>query len=115
MALASTQFDRRIAILRSATVDTGMGRKPGAPTIWKKFWAQRVDVSDGEKVRAAQVGSSIDVRFMVRSSADTLTISGTDKLQCDGQTFNVLGTKEAQQGRRAAIEISCSATKGATT
>lgn len=65
--------------------------------------ASKKDVSDGEKLRAAQVGATISTRFVVRYDSLTKTITGADRLTCDGREYAIVGTKEL--GRREGIEI----------
>lgn len=65
--------------------------------------ASKKDVSDGEKLRAAQVGATISTRFRVRYDSLTKTITAADRLTCEGREYAIVGTKEL--GRREGIEI----------
>ncbi len=67
-------------------------------------WASKEDVSDGEKIRAAQVGASVSTRFRVRYDSLTWTLTGADRLICEGVEYQISGTKEGS-GRRREIEI----------
>ncbi len=73
-----------------------------------KRWAKRVDISDGERLRAAQLGQDLATRFTVASDSLTRTITGKDVLQCDGSSFHVIGVKTTGTRRHDAIEITCS-------
>ena len=66
--------------------------------------ASKEDVSDGEKVRAAQVGASVTTRFRVRFDSVTSTVTAADRLVCEGVAYQISGTKEGE-GRRREIEI----------
>jgi len=71
-----------------------------------KRWASKEDVSDGEKVRAAQVGASVTTRFRVRYDGLTSTITAADRLTCEGLEYEIQGLKEL--GRREGLEITAS-------
>lgn len=68
--------------------------------------ASKKDVSDGEKLRAAQVGATISTRFVVRYDSLTKTITAADRLTCEGVQYELSGVKEL--GRREGIEITAS-------
>jgi head-tail adaptor len=71
-------------------------------------WAQRKDVSDGERARAGLVEAQLMTRFTIRWSDFTAAITAKDLLVCDGVTFNITGIKEPM-GRRQWLEISATA------
>lgn len=102
------ELDRRISILRAEDVDDGTATVTGAYAEIGKRWARKTDVSDGERMRAAQQGQSLTTRFLVRWDSLTSTIGGRDRLACEGRTYEVVGTKE-WGGRRIGIEITANA------
>ena len=99
-------LDRRIAIERySTTYNDDNEPTEGWAEIGKR-WASKKDVSDGEKIRAAEVGATVTTRFQVRWDSLTRTLTAADRIVCEGKTYDIAGTKEL--GRREGIEISAS-------
>ncbi len=104
--LAAGDLDRLVIIKRAPIVDDGFSRIQGAPVEIGRSWAKKVDVSDGEQVRAGQQAQDLASRFLMRWDALTLSITGKDFLECEGETFEVTGNKEARgYDRRSAREI----------
>lgn len=105
MARASAGiFDRRISIWRGEEVDNGLSTVAGEPAEIGKRWAKKQDVSDAERVRAAQNAQELTTRWTVRSDALTRTITGGDILKHKGIAYGVTGTKEGRE-REDVIEI----------
>lgn len=98
------KLDRRIAIIRTEEIDDGTAAVPGEPAEIGRRWAERTDASDGERFRAAAQGQELTTRFLVRSDSLTRTITGKERLVCEGAAFEVVGTKE-WGGRNVGIEI----------
>lgn len=99
-------LDRRITLERyGITYNADNEPIEGWAELGKR-WASKEDVSDGEKVRAAQVGASVSTRFRVRYDSLTSTLTATDRITYDGQTYEIQGTKELD--RRVGIEITAS-------
>jgi SPP1 family predicted phage head-tail adaptor len=113
MALLAGDLDRRITILRAQSEDDGMASVPGEMKPIAKRWAKKTDVSDGERMRAAEQGQEITSRFLVRNDTLTRTITGKDVLICEGRVYAVSGTKE-YGGRGVGIEITGTARPDAT-
>jgi head-tail adaptor len=99
------ELNRRIEFWRSQPVNDGLATVPGVPVSIGKRWAKKVDVSDGERMRAGQQGQSLDTRFVVLSDALTRTITGKDKITWGDAAYEVVGTKEVGSRRNDAIEI----------
>lgn len=98
------KLDRRITLQRYGST-TNEWNEP--ITGWSEIgvrWASKEDVSDGEKVRAAQVGASVSTRFRVRYDSLTSTLTAADRLICEDVEYQISGTKEGE-GRRREIEI----------
>lgn len=68
-------------------------------------WAKRRDVSDSEKFAAGQVGAALQTRFTVRSSTLTRTVTAADQIVHAERVWNIIGVKEADEGRNRFIEI----------
>lgn len=99
-------MDRRITIERYGVTYNDDNEPIEAWVSVGERWASKEDVSDGEKVRAAQVGASVTTRFGVRRDGLTSTITAADRLVYAGEVYSISGTKEI--GRREGIEITAS-------
>ncbi|AOW22228.1 phage head-tail adapter protein [Sphingomonas melonis TY] len=113
MPINAGDLDRRITILRATAADDGLSSVPGEMKTMAQRWANKTDVSDGERMRASEQGQEITSRFLVRDDSVTRTIDGRDMLVCEGRTYAVVGTKE-YGGRRVGIEITAIARPDAT-
>lgn len=100
------KLDRRITIERAIGDRNEFNEVVQAD--WQPLmtlWAARVDVSDGEKFAAGGIGGFLAARFTVRHSTHTAGIRYSDRLLHDGRNWNIVGLKEAREGRRQFIEI----------
>jgi head-tail adaptor len=100
-------LDRRIEIWRAAIVDDGFSQVLGEPALLRTMWASKRDVSDSERFSKGQAEAMLTTRFRVRWSADSADIRTSDRLRCEGRTYNVIGIKEI--GRREGLEITARA------
>lgn len=100
------KLDRRITLQRFFTTYDEWNQPTEGWTDLGQRWASKEDVSDGEKVRAAQVGASVSTRFQVRWDSVTSTITAADRLVYDGVEHEIQGVKEI--GRREGLEITAS-------
>jgi head-tail adaptor len=104
MTLDPGKLDRRVTIMTAAKDDDGFSSEPGVPAEVGKRWMSRVDVSDGERMRAESFGAKITSRFVCHYDSITATIRAeTFSLVCEGLTYNVTGVKEI--GRCEGLEI----------
>ena len=103
-ALLKGDLDRRVRILRAGQIDDGMSTVSGPHAEIGKRWAKKTDVSDAERVRAEQAGMTVTTRFLLRFDPLTRSVGGTDRLECEGVTYEVVGAKE-WGGRRVGVEI----------
>ncbi len=108
MALRAGDLDRLITILRSAPLDDGTAIVDGPPASVGNWWASKTDISDGERVRAAQNEQEITTRFVVRWDEVTSRITGKDFILFESLMYEVVGTKEVE-GRHEGIEITANA------
>ncbi|CCE96156.1 hypothetical protein SFHH103_01659 [Sinorhizobium fredii HH103] len=100
------KLDRRITIERETETGRNEVNEPILEwTALATVWARRRDASDGEREAAGQLGSTLMSRFVVRSSSVTRTVTPVDRLNYSGATWNILGVKEAEEGRNRFIEI----------
>lgn len=99
------KLDRRITIQRATIVPNEFNEPVPAWNVVATVWAKRADVSDSEKFAAGQLGSTLQTRFVIRSSSEARAVTTADRLVHEGATFNILGVKETAEGRRRFIEI----------
>ena len=99
------ELDRFITIERSMEVPNELNEPVETWMTLIVVRARRRDASDGEKVGAGQIGSSLMSRFVIRSSERTRDVRPTDRIQHDSRLWNIQGIKEADDGRRRFLEI----------
>ena len=100
-------LDRRITIERYGVTYNADNEPTEAWTTLATVWASIQYASDGEKVRAAEVGATVSVRFQIRYSSTVKDVDAKDRILYDGKTFDIVGVKEL--GRREGLEISAAA------
>ena len=99
------QLDRRISIERnqgSVTNDLNETVEVWAPIA--TVWARKRDVSDGERAASGQVGSTLQSRFVIRSSPAARGFTPVDRLVYNG-VWQIHGIKELDEGRNRFLEI----------
>lgn len=107
MAISAGDLDRKITIQRATSAPNEFNEPVMTWADFKTVRAMRRDVSDGEKLAAGQIGSSLQSRFTVRSSTETRTVTPSDRLVHEGENWNIHGVKEANEGRFRFIELTC--------
>jgi SPP1 family predicted phage head-tail adaptor len=100
MRLRSGALDKRITIQRAGQQDDGFGRVQGAFVPWLRLWARKMDVSDAERVRAAEQGAELTSRFRIRASAEARAISAAHQLVYHGPlgdiSHEITGVKDVE-------------------
>ena len=101
------RLDRKITLQRF----TWSQDEYGAPVqVWADLasvWASKLDVSDGERVAAAEVSATITTRFRIRHDSAWADLNPKDRVQFEGRTYDIWGVKEI--GRREELEITAAA------
>ncbi len=106
----SPRLDRQITLQRfTSTQDSGSGEEV---RVWSTLgpdyiFASKKDVSDGERVAAAEVSASITTRFQIRWDPAWSDLNPKDRLTSEGRIYDIEAVKEI--GRREGLEISASA------
>jgi SPP1 family predicted phage head-tail adaptor len=100
-------LDRRLTLRRAAVTTNSLNEPIQNWSDLATVWASKADVSDGERVRAQAIGSSITTRFQVRHSSITATLTPEDRVVCEGREYEITGIKEI--GRRVGVEITATA------
>jgi SPP1 family predicted phage head-tail adaptor len=92
----------------SVTQDPGSGENVETwATLAADVFAEKHDVSDGERVAAAEVSATITTRFQISWADEYSDLNPTDRLVCDGRTYDIWAVKEI--GYREDLEITASA------
>ena len=100
-------LDRRLTLRRATVTTNSLNELVSNWSDLATVWASKKDVSDGERVRAQEVGSSITTRFQVRWSTVTASLTPKDRLVCEDREYEITGVKEI--GRRVGLEITATA------
>lgn len=106
----SRKFDRIIRLERATvTQDPGSGEnvETWATLGPEKIFASYTPVSDGEKVAAGEVGSTLMARFVIRYDSAWSSVNPKDRLVFEGRTFDLWGVKEL--GRHEGFELTAAA------
>lgn len=101
------ELDRRITLMQYGISYNADNEPIEGFTPLATVWASAKPVSDGEKVRAAEVGATITMRFQIRYSSTVAVLNPKDCLVYQGKVHDISGVKEL--GRREGLEISAAA------
>ena len=101
--MQSGKLDRRVTIMRSGTpVDDGYTTQPGGLTTYATRWAAWKPATRGEQFENAMNKGKAGGFFHLRSDSLTRAILPTDKLEYNGQIYDILGVSEL--GRNDGVE-----------
>ena len=90
--------NRRIVLRRAVTSTDDYG---GRVTVWATLatvWAEHLAISDGERVRAAQMGASATDRFRILKGGAWADLNAQDQLIFAGRTYAIDGVKPIENG-----------------
>lgn len=104
--MSAGKLDRRVWFMRPTYADDGFNMVPTYATHGGPIWAQKTEASDSERWRAGEVVAAVSCRFLVRHSTFTEGLEPADRMVCDGQIYEIFGTKEVTEHRKRWIEIS---------
>lgn len=107
--MGAGNLDRRIQFRRATLTDDGFSQVETWADYGDPVWAEKRDVSDGERWRADEVAASVTSWFNVRFSTFSAGITPKDRLVCEGLEYNIVGAKEPPGTRRQWIEMTCAA------
>lgn len=115
------RLDRRIMLKRPRAAEDAMGQP--VPN-WDDatvapISARKLDISDGERLKAEQVGVAVTSRFHIRRASEWADLDASWQLDHEGQLFQITGVKEllshGDHGRRVGHEITARALSIAVT
>ena len=101
--MKATGRDRLVTIRRLALTYNDDNEPMTEWSDLAQVWAEKRDISDGEKVRAAQVGATMTARFRMLWSEQISDVNPKDRIALDGREYDIVGVKEI--GRRDGLEI----------
>jgi SPP1 family predicted phage head-tail adaptor len=101
------ELDRRIVIQRSSRAPDAMNQQIETWSTFQTVYAKATPVLDGERMRAGENMGSKQIRFLIRYSADVVTVGPLDRVVFEGRTYDINGVKEV--GFRAGLEITATA------
>ncbi len=96
-----------LTIERAARTRNGLGEIVETWAALAQAWADRRDVSDSERVAAAEVSATITTRFVLLWSPAYADLNPKDRLICDGRTYDIWGVKYL--GRNDGLEVTAAA------
>lgn len=95
--------DRRVTLERWGFSRDEWGNPVEGWTLLSRVWASKYDVSDTERLRASEVGSTLSTRFVLPWSKKVASLNTKDRLICEGTEYGIVGVKEL--GRREYLEV----------
>ena len=105
--LAAGALNRRIELRRAILTPDELNSPVSTWVTFARVWASFEPVSDGERVRAQQMGAMITARFRIRWSSDVSDLNAKDQVRFDDRLFAISAVKEL--GFREGLEITASA------
>ena len=94
--------DRRITLQRRGGLTDAFGHEVESWAYLGTVWAERFDISDAERWRAAEVAAVVSTRFRVLRSSLTAGLTAKDRITSEGMVFDIQGIKQIG---RAGFEI----------
>jgi SPP1 family predicted phage head-tail adaptor len=105
--MQSAQLDRKITLQRKNWSQDPYGAPVETWVVLASVWSAKRDISDGERVAAAEVSASITTRFVIRYDSSWADLNPKDRIAFDGRVYDIWGVKEI--GRREGFEITAAA------
>lgn len=100
-------LDRRIVLERRTGAADDFGHPAETWTTLATVWASKEDVSDAERLRAAERAAIITTRFQIRHSTTVADLNPKDRLSYGGRIYDINAVKEI--GRKVGLEITAAA------
>lgn len=105
--LDAGKLDRKIDLLRATYATDDANESIATWHVLANRSASATAVSDGEKLRASELGATLSMRFKVRWDTSIADLDPTDRVLYNGRTYDIVGVKEI--GRREYFEITAAA------
>lgn len=94
MGMPAGARGRRITLQRAVSTKNALNEDVKTWGTIGKRWAEKLDVSDGEQLRAAQMGATITTRFRVLRDSLTATLTPRDRIVLGSLVYEITGIKE---------------------
>lgn len=101
------ELNRRITIERATFTTNALNEKVPSWTTLATVWASKKDVSDSERIAAAEVRASITTRFQIRLSDIVADLNAKDRISFQGRIYEIFAVKEIW--RNTGLEITAAA------
>lgn len=99
--------DRRIRIERANITKNSLNEDITSWALVAQPWAEKLDISDGERVRAKEVAANISTRFRVLWTPRLAEVTPRDRIILAARIYEIVGIKEV--GTRDVLEITANA------
>jgi head-tail adaptor len=86
--------DKRVTLQRALTTKNALNEDVKTWGAIGKRWAEKLDVSDGEQLRAAEVGATITTRWRVLRETLTRTLTPRDRIVFGSVVYEITGIKD---------------------
>lgn len=96
----------RLRVLRRSVVDDGLQMAEAFAPIGPDLWAERVDMSEAERLRSGIVAPEIHARFRMRAGSFVAGITAADRLESGGAVWAIKGPPMRSGPLDRLIEIS---------
>ena len=100
----SGKLRRRIILQRATVAPNGFNELVETWSTLQTVWAERNDVSTGERLRAQEVGAELTRHFVIRWSATVADLNARDRLIYAGVVHQITGVKEQLMNRKLEID-----------
>lgn len=107
MGIAAGRLNRRITIERASFTRNAAGEQVPSWATLAEVSAEVTPLSDGERIRAAEVSAEISMRFVIRWWPGVADVNPKDRVSYDGRVFDLWGVKEL--GFREGLELTAGA------
>ena len=101
--IGAGRLDRRVQFYRAMMLDNGLERIESYVPHGDVLPAHRADVTTRERMLAQQVQADLTTRFTIRSTVFSRGLTPKDKMNCEGQFFDITGIR--QVGRQRYLEL----------
>lgn len=93
-SMGAGELREQISFERFTLVDDGFSQTENWQAFGDPVWAEKTDISDGERLRAGSLQAVLNVRFRVRWSAFTAGIIPADRIVFGLSVFEIFGVKD---------------------
>lgn len=100
-------LNRRITIERATLTTNALNEQVPTWATLTTVWASKKDVSDSERIAAAEVRAAITTRFQIRLSSKVADLNPKDRISFEGRVYEIFAVKEIW--RNAGLEITAAA------